>query len=128
MYTGRLVPHPDEGKYAQLLIYLAAAARAYQGDLILGEVKVALTLRYLAGGSYLDLGFMFETDPHYVVAVFHNIIRDLILDDKLFKINGLECCQDEARKNEVALRFARGPGGVIGGCIGAIAGWIVKSI
>ena len=110
------------------LISLAVAARAYQGDFISGEVKVALTLRYLASGSYLDLGFMFETNPHYAVAIFHNVIRDWILDDRLVKINGLEYCQDEARMNEVAVGFARGSGGVIGGCIGAIAGWIVKSI
>jgi len=50
------------------------------------------------------------------------------LDDRLVKINGMEYCQDEARMNEVALQFARGSGGVMGGCIGAIDGWIVKIV
>ena len=105
-----------------------AAARALAGDFISGEVKVALTLRMLARGSYLDLRFLFETNPLYAVTIFHNVIRDWILDDRLVKINGLEYCQDEARMNEVALGFARGSGGVLGGCIGAIDGWIVKII
>ena len=128
LYRGRLIPHPEEGKYVQRMMTLAVAARAYQGDFISGEVKVALTLRLLAGGSYLDLSLIFETNPSYALAIFHQVIRDWILDDRLVKINGLEYCQDEARMNEVAVGFARGSGGVIGGCIGAIAGWIVKSI
>lgn len=128
LYRGRLIPHPDEGKYVQRMMSLAVAARAYQGDFISGEVKVALMLRLLAGGSYLDLGFMFETNASYALAIFHKVIRDWILDDRLVKINGMEYCQDEARMNEVALQFARGSGGVMGGCIRAIDGWIVKIV
>jgi hypothetical protein len=51
-----------------------------------------------------------------------------ILYDRLVKTNGMKYCQDEASMNEVALQFSRGSGGVIGGCIGAIDGWIVKII
>ena len=128
LYRGRHIPHPDDGKYVRRMMNLALAARAYQGDFISGEVKVALILRLLAGGSYLDLSLIFETNPSYALAIFHQVIRDWILDDRLVKINGMEYCQDEARMNEVALQFARGSGGVIGGCIGAIDGWIVKII
>jgi hypothetical protein len=128
LYRGRLVPHPDEWKYVKRLISLAAAAKALAGDFISGEVKVALTLCMLARGSYLDLGFMFETDLSYAVAIFHNVIRDWILHSRLVKINGLEYCRDEARMNEVAFQFARGSGGVMCGYIGAIDGWIVNII
>jgi hypothetical protein len=120
LYRGRHIPHPDDGKYVRRMMNLALAAKAYQGDFISGEVKVALTLHLLAGGSYLDLSLIFETNASYALAIFHQVIRDWILDDRLVKINGMEYCQDEARMNEVALQFARGSEGVIGGCIGAI--------
>ena len=89
-------------------------------------MKVALTLRLLAGGSYLDLALVFETNPSYAIFIFHEVIRDWILDDMLIEINGMKYCQDLDRMNEVARQFARDSGGVIGGCIGAIDGWIVK--
>ncbi len=69
---------------------------------------------------------IFETNPSYAIFTFHKVIREWILDDRLIKIHGIKYCQDLAKMNEVALQFARGSGGVIGGCIGAIDGWIVK--
>ncbi len=74
LYRGRLVPHPDDAKYVHGLMTLALAARAMHGDFILGEVKISLTLRLLAGGSYLDLALIFETNPLYAVFIFHEVI------------------------------------------------------
>jgi len=74
----------------------------------------------------LDLAILFETGFSYPYEIFHDVINNWILDDKLVKINGIEYCCDDERMKEVALQFARSSNGVLNGCIGALDGWIVK--
>ena len=93
---------------------------------ISGEAKLAITLRLLAGGSYLDLSLLYETGPSYAYDIFHDVVENWILDDRLIKINGIEYVSDEDRLEKVALHFARHSKGLLSGCIGAIDGWIVK--
>ena len=102
------------------------AHEATTGGFISGEVKLALTLRLLAGGSYLDLALLFETGQHYAYEIFHHVIKNWICDDRLVKINGLDYVANMDAMKAVALEFARASGGVINGCIGAIDGWVVK--
>lgn len=98
------------------------------GGFISGEVKLAITLRILAGGSYLDLALLYDTSSSYAYEIFHSVIKNWILDDKLVKISGADYVNDEKRLEEVALVFMRKSNGVIAGCIGAIDGWLVKII
>ena len=42
----------------------------HTGGFICGEIKLAITLRMLAGGSYLDLGLIFGTGWSYPYAIF----------------------------------------------------------
>jgi len=51
---------------------------------------------------------------------------DIVLDDNLVKINGIDYMNDDERLQKVALEFARSSDGLLAGCIGAIDGWIVK--
>ena len=103
------------------------AHEASTGGFISGEIKVALTLRILAGGSYFDLALLFEAGQSYVYEIFHSVIKNWILDDKLVKINGLDYISDEEMMAEVARQFSVGSNGVINGCIGALDGWIVET-
>ena len=96
------------------------------GGFVSGEVKLALTLRLLAGGSYLDLALLYEVGPSYAYEIFHDVVKNWLLDDRLVKIHGIEYVTDEERLEKVALEFARSSGGLFNGCIGAIDGWIVK--
>jgi len=96
------------------------------GGFISGEVKLALTLRLLAGGSYLDLALLFEAVQSTVYYAFHDVIKNWILDDRLVKINGLDYVSDDIRMERVALEFLVGSNGLMAGCIGALDGWIVK--
>jgi len=98
------------------------------GGFISGEIKLALILRLLAGGCYLDLALLFEMGFTYSYVVFHNVIGNWILDDRFVKIDGAEYCSDVEWISSVALDFSRGSKGVINGCIGALDGWIVKII
>jgi hypothetical protein len=97
------------------------------GGFLSGEVKVALTLRLLAGGSYLDLSLLYELGLTYAYTVFHDVLENWICDDGLVKINGDDYLNDIERMKDVACDFAGGSTiGIIGGCIGALDGWLVK--
>ena len=61
------------------------AHEASTGGFISGEIKLALTLRLLAGGSYLDLALLFEMGFTYSYVVFHTVIGDWILNDEFAK-------------------------------------------
>lgn len=74
---------------------LAKANLNDTGGWISGEVKLAITLRMLAGGSYLDLGLIFGTGSTYPYTIFNNVITRWICKDDLVKISGLEYCNDD---------------------------------
>ena len=65
------------------------------GGFLSGKMQVALTLRFLAGGSYLDLAFLFQAGPSTVYETFHSVIKNWILDDRLVKSNGLDYLSDK---------------------------------
>ena len=105
---------------------LVQAHSVYTGGIICGEVKLAITLRMLAGGSYLDLGIIFGTGYNYPYAIFRHVIFRWICDDKLVNISGINFCKDEERMNAVTRDFSDGSNHLFSGCIGAVDGWIVK--
>jgi hypothetical protein len=102
------------------------AHNATTGGYICGEIKLALVLRLLAGGSYLDLALLFETGSSYAYDIFHSVLAVWINDDSLIKINGLEYCSNDEEMQKVAMQFSISSNGILNGCIGAIDGWIVK--
>ena len=57
------------------------------GGFISGEIKLALTLLLLAGGSYLDLALLFEILFTYSYVLFNDVIGDWVLDNRFVKIN-----------------------------------------
>lgn len=99
---------------------------ASTGGFISGEVKAAITLRLLAGRSYVDLALVFSTGFTHAHNIFDEVLSNWLLDDRLVKINGIEYCSNESAMQEVALEFARDSSGIINGCICAIDGWVVK--
>ena len=54
------------------------------GGVISGEVKLAITLRCLAGGSYNDLTLIYCTGVSYFYDIFHKVCRDWINNDKIW--------------------------------------------
>ena len=98
------------------------------GPLISGEVKLALTLRMLAGGSYMDLSLLFDVGFSTAYNIFHMVVNKWINNPNLVKINGTDYCEDTGRMQAVALDFAKASNGVMNGCIGALDGWLVKII
>ena len=96
------------------------------GGFVSGEVKRALTLRLLAGGTYMDLTLLYEVGMTYAYEILHDIVCNWINDDRLVNINGEDYLNDNRRMARVANGFATGSKGLIKGAIGALDGWLVK--
>jgi len=96
------------------------------GGFISGEIKLLLTLRLLAGGSYLDLSLLLEVGFHYSFDIFHDVVENWINDDNIVNINGEEYLNDEERLAAVADEFRSRSNGLITGAICAVDGWLVK--
>lgn len=58
------------------------------GGFICGETKIALSLRLLAGGSYLDLSLLYEISSSYSYEIFHHVVQHWFNNPKLIPING----------------------------------------
>ncbi len=113
-------PHVDRS----MNIYFAHAKST--GGVLPGEVKLASTLRILGGGTYMDMGMLFDTSFNHMHKVFKYVIVNWLSHKSFYNINGIEYCSDENRMQEVALQFSQSSLGVMNGCIGALDGWVVK--
>ena len=97
------------------------------GGYVCGEVKVAITLRILAGASYLDVACIFAIHYNYCYQIFHFVLKNWICHDNISKYRLYEILECEYKMNEVAKQFAAGRnGGTLNGIIGALDGWVVK--
>ena len=98
------------------------------GGFVSGDIKVALTLRLLDGGTSMDLDLIFEVFDGHARKIFMDVLDNWFLDDILVKINGSEYLDDEESMMDVARDFSIGSNGILSGCIGAVDGWVVKII
>ena len=51
------------------------------GSFICGEIKLAISIRLMAGGSYLDLAALYACGHTYVYEIFHQVNKDWICND-----------------------------------------------
>lgn len=96
------------------------------GGMISGEIKLAITLRILGGGSYMDIAMFYEASFNHAHKIFKHVVEDWLCHPSFYPINGIEYCSDDDRMREVALQFSTASNNVINGCIGALDGWVVK--
>ena len=101
--------------------------KKYYGGLICGEIKLALTIRLMAGGSYLDLTALYVCGYTYVYQIFHYVNKNWICSDDFVRIDFYNNLTDENEMKKVSMAFANGTSmGLLYECIGAIDGWLVK--
>ncbi len=100
--------------------------RMTTGSFVSGEIKIAVTLWLLAGGSYLDLSLLFGISIGHIYKIFHMVIDKWFLDDQLVTIDGVGYCMDERKMECFARGFCETSDGVFASCIGAIDGWLIK--
>ena len=97
------------------------------GEYIPGEVKVAMTLRILAGASYLDMFLWFNVNADHVRFLSRMVMRDWICHNKVIPINFHEgVLQDPRAIARISREFGEKSSGVMDGCLGALDGWLVK--
>jgi hypothetical protein len=90
------------------------------GDIISGKkVKLAITLRILGGGPYLDLALLFESSLNHTHKIVKHVVKNWLMHESFYP-------NSDEKMQEVALQFSRASRGVINGCIGALDGWVVK--
>ena len=94
--------------------------------IISGELKVALTLWLLAGGSYLDLSLLYGVSYQYLYQIFHYVNKEWFCNNKVTSINLHDQLGNIDSMKRTANKFANGSSnGYLNGYIGAIDGWLV---
>lgn len=98
------------------------------GGYIPGEVKVAMTIRILAGASYLDMFLWFNVNADHVRFISCRVMRNWFCHPGMIPSINLETqvLQDARAIDRIRKQFGRKSLGVMGGCIGAIDGWLVR--
>ena len=105
--------------------YMNKVARMYNnsigtnGEYIPGKVKVAMTLRILAGASYLDTFLWFNVNADHVRFLSRmGIIRDWICHNKVIPINFHEGVLQYPRAIAwISTKFGKKLSGVMDGCL-----------
>ena len=121
-YLDNILNNPREGSAMNIVFAHANST----GGFISGEIKLAITLRVLGGGSYLEAALLFEASFNHTHKIVTDTVQKWFAHELFYPINGIEYCRDDDRMQEVALQFARASNCVINGCIGALDGWVVK--
>ena len=103
--------------------YNEKQAKCKCGSVIRAKTRLAATLRFLAGGSYLDIAALFGV----CMKTFHaNILWPTIAAiNRTFKIEF--DWRDRAQLSQVASEFANYSRGTMTGCVMAIDGLVIKT-
>ena len=109
---------------------LANIFRAHKktsGGYICGEVRLAITLRMLAGASYLDISCIFGVSYKHVHTIFMHVLKYWLCNDSVYKYKLSDILENELDMYNVSKFFASGrSGGILAGVLGALDGWLVK--
>ena len=110
----------------QVSIYLAQ--KEASGGYLCGEVKLAITLRILAGGDSLDLGALFDISPCYCKNILNYVLLNLIIKPNLGMMDVEAYLSNPEELQRVSKGFSTRSNGVLKGAIGAIDGWLVNIV
>ena len=64
------------------------------GGFVCGEIRLAITLRLMAGASYLDLGLLYVCGYSSIYRIFHHAIEHWMCNDKIACINCFDNLND----------------------------------
>lgn len=120
-YVAAITPDDDT------LARMRAQGNRRPGGFVEFDVRLALMLRYMAGGSYLDIMYLFGIEAP---GTFYNLVWDTMvrLDSALPALSLEEDLKDLDRCRTLAQGFAREgkTDGNIRGCIGALDGLLLQ--
>ena len=95
------------------------------GGYICGEVKLAITFRITAGGSYFDVAALYCCGYTHAYEIFHETIQNWINNDEIIKFKGLNYFEDieEMKKTSRDFQQTGCHGGIINYSAGHIASY-----
>ena len=98
------------------------------GGYINSETKLAITLRFMAGGSFLDIAALYCCGYTHANEIFHTTIERWICNDEVIKFEGLDYLDNVPLILGNAKSFSSTGchQGVFSGVIGSLDGWLVK--
>ena len=98
------------------------------GGYINGETKLAITLRLMTGGSFLDIAALYCCGYSYTNEIFHSVVDKWICNDDVIKFEGLDYIDNVPLMMENARAFSNTGcyNGILSGVIGSLDGWLVK--
>ena len=102
-----------------------SASNESRGGLIPGEVKVAIALRLLSGGSYLDLMPLFDVSNPHIYVIFDDFL-DWVLSAFHFPLAGFLEREDWGALAALAEPFSYASNGSFNGIIGALDGLAIR--
>ena len=95
---------------------------------ISGEVKLAITLRRLAGGDALDLGVIFDVQTDHCNKIMYEVLLKWIMKTDIGDLNMSKYLGDKQAMSKVSAGFSKRSNGLLIGAIGAIDGWLVRIV
>jgi hypothetical protein len=103
-------------------------ASSLRGGCVPTKLKLAVTLRFLAGGSYLDIALCHGVSPNHVSKIVRQTVDALLLEYGTDDLVGLsvEKFGDAAFLERAEASFGRKNCGYVRGCVGAIDGCAIK--
>lgn len=103
-------------------------ASSLRGGCVPTKLKLAVTLRILAGGSYLDVALCHGVSPNHVSKIVRQTVDALLLEYGTDDLVGLhvEKLADPAFLERTEASFRRKNCGYVRNCVGAIDGMAVK--
>ena len=98
------------------------------GGFASGEIRLAITLRLMAGASYLDLGLLHICGYSSTHRIFHHVAENWICNDEIVSIDFCENMTNVDAMKQAAKDFAKNGRneGIFGRIIGVLGGWLVK--
>ena len=104
------------------------AHKSSTGGFACGEIRLAITLRLLAGSSYMDLGLLCVCGCSSIYRIFHYVMTNWICNDEVIDTDCYKnFTNDEAMKKAANIFSNNGRNvGMFGGAIGVLDGWSVK--
>ena len=98
------------------------------GGYISGEVKLAVTLRLLAGGDALDLGLIFDIGSNHCKVILYEVLINWIINCNVGRINMDDYLSNIEAMAQVSTGFSIRSDIVLLCAIGALDGWLVRII
>ena len=93
---------------------------------IFGEIKLAITLRLLAGGSCYNLAVMFDIHYDHCNKIMLYVLKHWINNIDVGNINIDEYLDNIDEMKKVSEGFLQRSNSILKGAIGALYGWLVR--